>query len=903
MDANFQSFFWGIATSLAYDLIKAGNRHITDLSLGDNEVKELQKVWEQVLESFTEELYGPSDTDLAKEVANVFRYFIYEQSVADTLIDWALTEREPDIKLLYAAFNQAGFDTVGIPLSFTDLITNLRKHLNYYLTVSASHSGSSLSNRVNTTRIADIQNKIESALVYIQQNSTKIKASTVFHSENIRLSSFFGRKNEIQKLTNLLLSNPSKSVAITALEGMGGIGKTALAKKIAHELAREFPGGVLWADFSSNQGNPLPILASWAQLCSGTRLDDLPSEEIRALVVQRSIATYIQRNGKVLVIFDDVRETKRDSWLKGAHLLLNAIPQNTPVIITTRYIEVALSLRAELFSLDVMNKNDALEFVTAFLPDITKEDGLHLIELVGYLPLAIEIAVSLAKYKEGIDYVIKALENPQSRLDLFELEGKEKENNIWASFSISYNSLSQEAANLFKLLGVFSQGKIKREWIQGVCNNLNSTNVDNRLVDKNLRNLRYLSLIKYADNDREIYQLHPLLKDYSKMLLEKDNELTKISVAHSKYFGEFSKIKQDSIEELELAIENIMQAVRYLYQKNYWNEVINITIQIATYGKFLHKRGLWRNSYELLLYAVTASEKVNDLQLLAVFLCDAGIIERESGNYLNAKNLFEQSAAISKSNNDLYTLSRVLSSLGMIFLYQRQNEEATNAFNDAISYAKVYNNSISLGQAILGIGRIELSRGNTAKAREKILQSIEILKETDSRQLYIFALRAYGEVLSVEKNYDEALLFYNEALGEANKINDIQAQAYTLRGIGDTYRYKNESQKALVNYRKSVRLYKDVGDKAALAGALCCIGEIYFEKQQYKRAKNFFTEGLEYASEPRWRARNQFGLARIMYIKGNQENALKLAHQAQSELSKIGHRDMIMIQDWINNGY
>src|SRR3974377_1148847 len=55
---------------------------------------------------------------------------------------------------------------------------------------------------------------------------------------------FTGREDDLARFTQLLTSG--QNVAITALQGMGGIGKTALAQKLAERVRDQFPGGVLW---------------------------------------------------------------------------------------------------------------------------------------------------------------------------------------------------------------------------------------------------------------------------------------------------------------------------------------------------------------------------------------------------------------------------------------------------------------------------------------------------------------------------------------------------------------------------------------------------------------------------------------------------------------------------------
>ena len=78
---------------------------------------------------------------------------------------------------------------------------------------------------------------------------------------------FVGRKAELEELTAALTSG--KSVAIAALQGMGGIGKTALALQLANELKKNFPGGVLWAKLGQRP-DVYGILGRWAEAAGGS---------------------------------------------------------------------------------------------------------------------------------------------------------------------------------------------------------------------------------------------------------------------------------------------------------------------------------------------------------------------------------------------------------------------------------------------------------------------------------------------------------------------------------------------------------------------------------------------------------------------------------------------------------
>ena len=74
-----------------------------------------------------------------------------------------------------------------------------------------------------------------------------------------------GRTEQLAELKDMLTGG--QRAAITALQGMGGIGKTALAKQVADELKTDFGGGVFWADLEHCRGSAESILRGWALVC------------------------------------------------------------------------------------------------------------------------------------------------------------------------------------------------------------------------------------------------------------------------------------------------------------------------------------------------------------------------------------------------------------------------------------------------------------------------------------------------------------------------------------------------------------------------------------------------------------------------------------------------------------
>lgn len=183
----YSDFLLSIAANLATDLIKAGTNRLSSMALGDEETRALAQLWEKVFENFLVALLPSSEHLIAQEIGNIFRQFINENVVADTLIDLTLTNKEPNFESLRRKFEDAGFNSAGLPLTFESTIRLLIENLNDQLNEEASHPQSQLFNRVNTTRVADVQKKIEQTLNKLDQLSD-LRYITVAHNALPQLS-------------------------------------------------------------------------------------------------------------------------------------------------------------------------------------------------------------------------------------------------------------------------------------------------------------------------------------------------------------------------------------------------------------------------------------------------------------------------------------------------------------------------------------------------------------------------------------------------------------------------------------------------------------------------------------------------------------------------------------------
>ncbi|GMP78446.1 hypothetical protein CsSME_00034368 [Camellia sinensis var. sinensis] len=200
------------------------------------------------------------------------------------------------------------------------------------------------------SQIQDIKNTIheikEGADRYAFSTSSSIEHTSTSTKDNMwrdpRLASIFIGDNEVvgiespkSELISRLVDKNQSQRAMISLVGMGGIGKTTLAKKVydSQEMAAHF-NCKAWITVSQSY-KPEELLKTIIEQLSGKDVVTLPDEGIDSLIAKARGYLYEK---KYVVMFDDVWQI--EFWGSIRH----ALPQNNKgsrVIITTRSEQVA----------------------------------------------------------------------------------------------------------------------------------------------------------------------------------------------------------------------------------------------------------------------------------------------------------------------------------------------------------------------------------------------------------------------------------------------------------------------------------------------------------------------------------------------------------------------------------
>jgi Effector-associated domain 4/NB-ARC domain/APAF-1 helical domain len=268
---------------------------------------------------------------------------------------------------------------------------------------------------------------------------------------------FVERPSHQEAVKNLLLSQAADTpgtLVVSAIYGLGGIGKSTLAAAIAHSLEVQtcFPDGILWVTLGQNP-DLLPFLGNWIQSLGDynykpTSVNDA-STYLRTLLYEK----------RVLLVVDD-------AWNPEHVEPFRVGGSNCRVLVTTRG---AVIKGATPYNLNVLTKEQSLSLLQKSSRVELTADEQQLAEqlaiTVGYLPLALDLAA--AQVAEGVTWkeILKDLQADIAYLETLDLpdleqyssEEKRKHCSLIASFNLSLRSLTPEMLRQFAWFGVLPE--------------------------------------------------------------------------------------------------------------------------------------------------------------------------------------------------------------------------------------------------------------------------------------------------------------------------------------------------------------------------------------------------------------------------------------------------------------
>lgn len=239
---------------------------------------------------------------------------------------------------------------------------------------------------------------------------------------------FVGRRDEINRLRKLL--HPQDRIWTIVIDGVGGIGKSALALEVAHRYLTEFEAlpeeerfeAIIW---TSAKSTILTADGIVSRLQATRTIDDIYKAIANCLEEDDIIRAPYEDQGRLiyralsrqrtLLIIDNL-ETIDDERVKA---FIRELPAPTKCIVTTRHrIDIADPIR-----LTGMNLEDTLSLISLECSKkgvkLTQEEAELLFKRTGGIPLAVVWSISQMGYGYGVKRILNDLGNTKSDVAKF----------------------------------------------------------------------------------------------------------------------------------------------------------------------------------------------------------------------------------------------------------------------------------------------------------------------------------------------------------------------------------------------------------------------------------------------------------------------------------------------------
>jgi DNA-binding SARP family transcriptional activator/tetratricopeptide (TPR) repeat protein len=727
------------------------------------------------------------------------------------------------------------------------------------------------------------------------------------------LADFTGREEQIGELTTYL-GTPSDTVKARVISGKGGVGKSALAVTVAHQVAAAFPDGQLYADLGGGGGSPVPpadVLGRFLRALgvAPTAIPDTPEEIVDAY---RSVLT----GRRVLILLDDAASEQQ------VRPLVPGSP-TCAVIITTRRRLAGLA-GTDHVNLDVLEPGAAVELLARVAGhgrvDAQRDAAERIAHLCGYLPLALRTAGArlAARPHWSLATLASRLADERRRLD--ELTAGDIE--VRASVALSYDGLDEQAKKAFRALGLLGVPDFA-SWVVAAL-----LGVPQPIGEQVLERLMDAQLVDFVAVDashQERYRVHDLLRVYAAERAEAEDPAEDRAAAMSRALGGWLWLITHTA--------SISPSGALTLRKQYANAL--------PLGGDVAKRaasgmGAWFNAEAPAL--VTAVERAAAMDMHDV-ACEVAAALCSSSFSVDTR--FEEwwrthDAALSAARRagNMLGEATLLVGLGQLRYRQDRYAEAKTFFHDALGLFRIAGDAHGEAVTLAEIGTACREQADFPQAAVHLELAIDAFRRLGDDTGIGYTTRLAGAVLLEQGDDKAALSRFDEALAAFRRLGSTRGEALTLRSASLVHRATGDLRRAEEMSARGVDLLRESGDTLMEAYAVqalaktrirlgegasampdlvralgVCVGhadrfgealilrtmgELHLARGDHPEAEAHLYRSIALWEElglPLFRARCQRDLARLREANGRREEAEALRSAAMETFSLFGTRE------------
>jgi tetratricopeptide (TPR) repeat protein len=602
---------------------------------------------------------------------------------------------------------------------------------------------------------------------------------------------FTGRAKELAQLAEQIQNG---AVALSALRGLGGIGKTDLACALAARLRDRFPDAGIFLDLQgvpSSGRKPLSPGEVLKHIVQSFHLEArLPEAE-----AELRAHYYAALDGKcVLLLMDNAAGPEQIAPLFP-------VPKNCALIVTSRHRFYLDGLHS--MDLDPLEPADARELLLDVAPGLG-DTVPALAKLCGYLPAALKWVAS----------AFAAQHDPDPNEHLARIgELREHLEPIESALTYGLGFLDEPTRALWNHLAVFP-GRFDREAAAAVWS------IESEAGREVLGKLFEYSLIEW-DPTAKRYHLHDLARDYAAARLPEE-------------------------ERAGAERRHAMHYCRALAQADalYLKGGDGVLPGLALFDRE------WENTREGHAWAAAHAEGDRTALHLSAKYPDVGVHclslrlhPREAIGWL------EPSLTAARKLGNRRDEGFALGNLGNAYLRLGDLRCAVEFFKQSLAVHREAGDRRGEGVTLGNLGLAHAALGETRRAIEFHEQYLAVAREIGHRRGEGQALGNLGVAYAALGETRRAIGLYEQDLAITREIGDRRGEGAVLGNLGIAYKNLGDARRAIEYHEQALAIDREIGDRSGEGNDLGSLGNVCFRLGDLRRAIEFHEQHLTIARE------------------------------------------------------
>ncbi|MER6028244.1 BTAD domain-containing putative transcriptional regulator [Streptomyces sp. NPDC001851] len=647
------------------------------------------------------------------------------------------------------------------------------------------------------------------------------------------MADFTGREAELAALDQLLDLSADGSPPMTTgfVTGVAGGGKTSLAVHWAHRVAKEFPDGQLYADFSDydwkeESGTVHALLGRFLRAL-GTPAEQIPEDLADRMSLYRSVLA----DRRVLVVLDNVRVPAQvTQLLPGSgrcRVLVTSREQPSHPTVGPGTLRIDLGL---------LPARQAVELIGSIAgPDRIAADPAavdELCRLCDGLPLALRIAAARLASKPhwSVRHLVHRLSDERHRLDELSTGGIE----VRASFALSYHSLPEDAARMYRRLGLLDVPDFTA-WVGGTLLDVGSAEAEDlmeQLVDAHL-----LTVVGSDATGRLRYRFHDLLRLYARERANSEEPETELNAARDRALRTWLTLAEEAHRREyggDFAIIHGTTPRRPLEQR--------LTDELlATPLSWLESERL--NIAALIVQAcqLGRDELAWDLMMSSVVLFET------RNHYEDWRLLSETCLQATRRAGNIRGEAAMCFELGSVDMFQRRFDQAMPLFATALrlfgDIGELHGRALTLRNMAIA----DRVRGDLVSSASRLAEARETFRAVGDSSSEAHALSQLAQIELDRERPDAAVRLSLQAVRIATGAGETRGMAQTLYRLAASYAQLGRFGAAEETYQRVLRTVRAKGDAPGEAHALLGIGELRIAAGRLAEAETAILESMPIA--------------------------------------------------------